>query len=109
MGVQQELRRSSTEESRRPPMQTGVDGRAREGALQTDGSLTEAPPLRGATPEVGRACKRKLLDEVRDAIRTRHYSDRTETCLPKPGAQAGGLRRIYPAHPDLLSRKIVAW
>ena len=42
----------------------------------------------------------KLLDQVRDAIRTRHYSYRTEACLPKPGAQAGGLRRIYPAHPE---------
>jgi hypothetical protein len=67
------------------------------------------PAPRALQPETGGACKRKLLDQVRDAIRTRHYSYRTEACLPKPGAQAGGLRQIYPAHPDLLSRKIVAW
>jgi len=41
--------------------------------------------------------KPKLLDQVRDAIRTRHYSYRTEACLPKPGAQAGGVRRLDSA------------
>ena len=34
------------------------------------------PPIAARQP--------KLLDRVRDAIRTRHYSYRTEACLPKP-------------------------
>jgi hypothetical protein len=131
MSEQQALQRSSRDEGRRPPMQVRARGeelqaarvpffdatqgatareRAPAGTSRAPGSLTEsAPAQRALQPETGGSCKRKLLDEVRDAIRTRHYSDRTEACLPKPGAQAGGLRRIYPAHPDLLSRKIVAW
>ena len=76
--------------------------------LHAPGSLTESAPALRAAGASG-ACKRRLLDQVSDAIRTLHYSDRTEACLPKPGAQAGGVRQIYPAHPDLLSRKIVAW
>ena len=52
-------------------------------------------PLRaGVQLPAASALKRKLLDQVRDAIRTRHYSDRTEACLPKPGAQAGGIRPL---------------
>jgi len=47
---------------------------ARRGTLSTP-----SPPLRAAidVQSVG-APKRKLLDQVRDAIRTRHYSYRTE-------------------------------
>jgi len=44
-------------------------------------------PLRaGAVAPATAAPKPKLLDQVRDAIRTRHYSYRTEACLPKPEA-----------------------
>lgn len=50
----------------------------------------EAPqrPLRaGASVRAGAVPKLKLLDEVRDAIRTRHYSYRTEE------AYVGWIRR----------------
>jgi len=66
------------------------------------GSVLSRPgPLRaGAVVPVAAQQKPKLLDQVRDAIRVRDYSYRTEACLPKPGVQAGGVRRIYPAHPE---------
>jgi hypothetical protein len=66
------------------------------------GSFPARPgPLRaGAVVPAAAQHKPKLLEQVRDAIRTRHYSYRTEACLPKPGAQAGGVRRLDSAvHP----------
>jgi len=56
---------------------------ARHGPLRAGDRV----PARGGAG--GPACapaKPKLLDQVRDAIRTRHYSYRTEACLPKPEA-----------------------
>ena len=45
----------------------------------TGSSLSRAGPLRaGAIVPVAAQQKPKLLDQVRDAIRTRHYSYRTE-------------------------------
>ena len=67
----------------------------------TGSTLARPGPLRaGAVVPAAAQHKPKLLEQVRDAIRTRHYSYRTEACLPKPGAQAGSIRRIYPAHPE---------
>ena len=64
----------------------------------TGSTLARPGPLRaGAVVPAAAQHKAKLLDQVRDAIRTRHYSYRTEACLPKPGAQAGGVRRLDPA------------
>jgi hypothetical protein len=51
-------------------------------------------PLRAAAVMPAAQHKPKLLDQVRDAIRTRHMSYRTETCPPKPGAHAGGVRAL---------------
>jgi len=76
MGEQQAIRRSSEDEGRRPPIQV----RARGDALQA------------AAPDAGAVCKRKLLDQVRDAIRTLHYSDRTEE------AYVGWIRRFILYH-----------
>jgi hypothetical protein len=58
-------------------------------------------PLRAAAAvQAAAQQKPKLLDQVRDAIRMRHYRYRTEACLPKPGAQAGGVRWLDSAvHP----------
>ena len=54
--------------------------------MLTESPLGEAP---GAAAGAG---KRKLLDEVRDAIRTRHYSYRTEE------AYVGWIRRFIFFH-----------
>jgi site-specific recombinase XerD len=54
--------------------------------LHAPGSLTES------TPDAGGACKRKLLDQVSDAIRTRHYSYRTEE------AYVGWIKRFIFFH-----------
>ena len=59
---------------------------------------SERPRVEGASPAPGPGRPRKLLDRVRDAVRIRHYSLRTET------AYVGWIRRyIYfhgVRHPD---------
>jgi integron integrase len=61
--------------------------------VQAAGAATAPTPApRALQPETGGACKRKLLDQVRDAIRTRHYSYRTEE------AYAGWIRRFILFH-----------
>jgi integron integrase len=50
------------------------------------------PPLGGAGVAAGVPAKPKLLDQVRDAIRTRHYSHRTEE------AYVGWIRRFILFH-----------
>lgn len=54
-----------------------VSERACEGTTPAHRLLTESP-LGEASGAAAGAGKRKLLDEVRDAIRTRHYSYRTK-------------------------------
>lgn len=47
--------------------------------VETPGTPSRHGPLRaGAAAQAAPALKPRLLDQVRDAIRTRHYSYRTE-------------------------------
>ena len=62
---------------------------ARHGPLRA-GAV--APPPGGAGVPAGAPPKPKLLDQVRDAIRTRHYSRRTEE------AYVGWIRRFILFH-----------
>ena len=112
MGDQQLLQRSHTTGDGRPPMQASgrgqelraaaasivratqgakVSERAREGTTPAPRLLTESP-LEDAPGAAAGAGKRKLLDEVRDAIRTRHYSYRTEE------AYVGWIKRFILFH-----------
>ena len=76
MGDRQAVQRSTTDADRRPPMQARARGHE----------------LRATPSDSGAECKRKLLDQVRDAIRTRHYSYRTEE------AYVGWIRRFILFH-----------
>ena len=103
------LQQPRTYEDRRPRVQARANGGAVQvraaptlvvrntppvGTLQTSGSvIPSAPTLSILAPEAaGGTGKPKLLDQVRDAIRTRHYSHRTEE------AYVGWIRRFILFH-----------
>ena len=87
MGNQPTLQQPRTYQDRRPPLQA----RAR-GSPEQVGVVRETTHTGALAPAGAGACKPKLLDQVRDAIRTRHYSYRTEE------AYVGWIRRFILFH-----------
>jgi integrase-like protein len=70
-----------------------TDATAIRAVVETPATQTRHGPLRaGAVVPAACAPKPKLLDQVRDAIRTRHYSYRTEE------AYVGWIRRFILFH-----------
>ena len=65
------------------PVSSGDLPRSRDQDIRTAVGPSAADPTGGRHPPMA-ARPPRLLDRVRNAIRTRHYSYRTEGCLPKP-------------------------